>query len=117
MSTSITDVNSNSHCQALRRPETEFARQRRQVDPNPRYCSENVLRQELDPPERTTQPYEGPGMASRVAPVLAMPLDADEEEVTFTVAQEAVPQPYLHYENGDAGACVRMYVRHNCDDR
>ncbi|KAG5178547.1 kinesin-like protein [Tribonema minus] len=89
--------------EALRRPETEFARQRRQVDPNPRYRSENVLQQELDPPERTTQPYEGPGMASRVAPVLAMPLDADEEEVTFTVAQEAVPQPYLHYENGDAG--------------
>jgi hypothetical protein len=58
---------------------------------------DNILHQELDPPERTTQQYEGPHMISRVAPAVAMPLDADEEEVTFTATaiDTAPPQPYL----------------------
>lgn len=38
-------------------------------------------------------------------PAVVMPLDADEEEVTFsTVADTAPPQPYLQYGPDDSGA-------------
>lgn len=37
-------------------------------------------------------------------PAVVMPLDADEEEVTFsTVADTAPPQPYLQYGPDDSG--------------
>eukprot|EP00903_Cladosiphon_okamuranus_P009741 g9262.t1 len=80
----------------LPRPETEYARHRKGYDSNPRYKYDNILAQDLDMPERTTQEYEGPGMISRVQPAVVMPLDADEEEVAFsTVPDTAPPQPYL----------------------
>lgn len=42
---------------------------------------------------------------SRVQPAVVMPLDADEEEVTFSsVADTAPPQPYLQYGPDDSGA-------------
>ena len=41
---------------------------------------------------------------SRVQPAVVMPLDADEEEVTFsTVPDTAPPQPYLQYGPDDLG--------------
>lgn len=41
---------------------------------------------------------------SRVQPAVVMPLDADEEEVTFsTAADTAPPQPYLQYGPDDSG--------------
>ena len=39
----------------LRRPETEYSRHRKQHDPNPRYRVDNILSNELDMPDRTTQ--------------------------------------------------------------
>eukprot|EP00752_Nemacystus_decipiens_P011231 g9981.t1 len=88
----------------LPRPETEYARHRKGYDSNPRYKYDNIIAQDLDMPERTTQEYEGPGMVSRVQPAVVMPLDADEEEVTFaTAADTAPPQPYLQYGPDDSG--------------
>ncbi|CAM9141712.1 unnamed protein product, partial [Ectocarpus sp. 8 AP-2014] len=88
----------------LPRPETEYARHRKGYDSNPRYKYDNIIAQDLDMPERTTQEYEGPSMISRVQPAVVMPLDADEEEVTFsTVADTAPPQPYLQYGPDDSG--------------
>ncbi|CAM9722802.1 unnamed protein product [Chrysoparadoxa australica] len=87
----------------LTRPETEYARHRKQYDGNPRYKYDNIIHQELDLPERTTQEYEGPGMRSQVQPAVEMSLDADEEEVTFTAPDTAPPQPYLQYEEGGSG--------------
>ena len=43
-----------------------YARHRKQYDPNPRYKYDNIVSLELDPPERTTQDFEGPNMLSRV---------------------------------------------------
>ena len=41
---------------------------------------------------------------SRVQPAVVMPLDADEEEVSFpTAADTAPPQPYLQYGPDDSG--------------
>lgn len=40
---------------------------------------------------------------SRVQPAVVMPLDADEEEVTFSTAPDtAPPQPYLQYGPDDS---------------
>jgi kinesin family protein 3/17 len=81
---------------ALKRPESEYARQRKQFDNNPRYRSENIVNLDLDMPERTTQEYEGPGTASRVQQVLQMNMLADDsDDVTF--ASDGIGNPYLHY--------------------
>jgi len=85
----------------LRRPETEYSRQRKQFDANPRYKHENIIGLELDMPERTTQDYEGPGMVSRVQPALGMSLDAEDEDVQFSV-DNGIPSPYLQYTPEDA---------------
>ncbi|CAM9194177.1 unnamed protein product, partial [Discosporangium mesarthrocarpum] len=97
----------------LPRPETEYARHRKAYDSNPRqarglspyvtvqYKYDNIISQDLDLPERTTQEYEGPNMISRVQPAVAMPLDADEEEVSFSAPDTAPPQPYLQYSQDD----------------
>jgi hypothetical protein len=39
----------------LRRPESEFARQRKQYDSNPRYRNENIASMDMDMPDKTTQ--------------------------------------------------------------
>jgi len=80
----------------LRRPDTEYSRQRKQVDSNPRYKYENIINMDLDMPERTTQEYEGPQMVSRVQPALEMPIDAEDEEVQFSVDNN-ITSPYLQY--------------------
>ena len=67
----------------LRRPETEYARHRKQYDPNPRYKYDNIVALELDAAERTTQDFDGPQMLSRVQQVLELSINASEVEVTF----------------------------------
>jgi hypothetical protein len=85
----------------LRRPESEYARQRRQHDTSPRYRQENIINLDLDLPERTTQEYEGPGMVSRVDMLLGMPINEDDgEELTFNNEVSGLANPYLQYEPG-----------------
>lgn len=44
---------------------------------------------------------------SRVQPAVVMPLDADEEEVSFSTAVDTAPhQPYLQYGPDDGGGGV-----------
>ena len=82
----------------LRRPESEYARQRKQYDNNPRYRYENIISMDLDKAEKTTQDFDGPGMVSRVDPILAMNInDNDDEEIVF--ADSGIPNPYLQYGN------------------
>lgn len=86
----------------LRRPESEYSRQRKQYDPNPRYKYENIANMELDMPEKTTQDFEGPGMSSRVDPVLGMSINEDDgDDIEFSNV-EAIASPFLHY-GGDVG--------------
>jgi kinesin family protein 3/17 len=87
----------------LRRPETEFARQRKQFDNNPRYKYDNILSLDLDPSEKTTQEFAGPGMKSKVDMVLAMDINGDEgEDVTYEHMQPPISSPYLSYGNNAA---------------
>lgn len=89
-----------------RRPETDFARQRKQYDANPRYKYDNILGMDLDMPEKTTQEFSGPGMKSRVDMILGMDMNGDEgDDIAFDNAsaqQPAISSPYLSYGgNGD----------------
>ena len=79
----------------LLRPETEYARQRKQYDTNPRYRHDNIINMEMDMPERTTQEFEGPGMTSRVTSTLMTPLDVADEEVVFEAVPNTLGSPYL----------------------
>ena len=93
----------------LSRPETEYARQRKQYDANPRYKYDNVINLDIDMPERTTQDYDGPDMASRIGPVLDMTLagDDDGEEVRFSAVPNTLGEPYRRYD-GEGGGEQRL---------
>ena len=84
----------------LSRPETEYSRQRKQYDSNPRYKHDNVISLDIDMPERTTQDYDGPDMDSRIGPVLGMTLadDDDGEEVRFSAVPNSLGEPYRRYD-------------------
>ena len=90
-----------------RRPESEFARHRKQYDNNPRYRGDNIVNFDLDMPQRTTHDYEGPAMSQRVQAALNAALIGEEDEVTFQ-PPENLPNatnfnPYLNYNGEDGG--------------
>jgi len=64
-----------------RRPESEYARHRKQYDTNPRFKVENIVSFELDMPERTTQDYSSSAMQQRVQEALNAALEGDEEDL------------------------------------
>lgn len=92
----------------LRRPETEYARQRKQYDGNARYKYDNILSMDLDSTEKTTQDFEGPGMISRVDPVLGMNISDHDAGDDIIFADSGIPNPYVNYnpENDDTGNTV-----------
>jgi len=92
----------------LRRPETEYARHRKQYDPNPRYKYDDIAVLELDAPERTTQDYEGPTMRSNIEVILETPIDMADVEV---VPSGDGPQP------GDLAPAAAPEPAHPADDR
>jgi len=84
----------------LRRPETDFSRNRRQYDNSSRYRGENIVNMEFDLTEKTTQDFEGPGMISKLDHILAMSINDDEgDEVSFS-NEAGTPYPYLQYDQG-----------------
>jgi hypothetical protein len=67
---------------------------------------DNVAGMEMEMPEKTTQDFDGPGMASRVDPVLAMGIndaDDDENDITFST-MEPIANAFLKYGSTDAAA-------------
>lgn len=92
----------------LRRPETDFARQRKQFDNNPRFKYDNILNMDLDAPEKTTQEFMGPHMRSKVDEVLAIDMTTlEDQDVSYEPAgSQAISSPYLSYgsmNGGDTG--------------
>lgn len=83
--------------QGLRRPESEYARQRKGYDPSPRYKHENILGLDLDQPERSTEQYVGPDMASRAMPVLVASLHVDEAQILQHAVDTGPGNPYQVY--------------------
>jgi kinesin family protein 3/17 len=93
----------------LRRPETEYARHRKQYDGNSRYKYDNIIATELDMPERTTQEFEGPGMISRVDNILASGINDDADDtVTFSIVDTSPQNPYLQYTPDSSDSVVKI---------
>eukprot|EP01082_Thalassiosira_pseudonana_P012027 g9840.t1 g9840 contig4:695820-698217(-) len=65
----------------LRRPEIEYARRRKMVDPNLRWHSEDVVELDIAMPTRSTPDFEDPNTASKIAAILAMDLNDPMEEL------------------------------------
>mmetsp|Transcript_18809 Transcript_18809/g.45183 ORF Transcript_18809/g.45183 Transcript_18809/m.45183 type:complete len:121 (+) Transcript_18809:494-856(+) len=61
--------------QSLHRPETDYARRRRMVDPNPRWRTENIVDLDISMPERSTPTYDDPNTISKIRAILAMDLN------------------------------------------
>jgi len=87
----------------LRRPESEYSRQRKSFDPSSRYKYDNILGLDNEVPERATQEYEGPDMVSRVTALLSAPLNVDESEIVPQAVDSGPRDPYHHYpdDGGD----------------
>jgi kinesin family protein 3/17 len=93
----------------LRRPETEYARHRKQYDGNSRYKYDNIIATELDMPERTTQEFEGPGMVSRVDNILSSGMNDDADDtVSFSIVDTSPQNPYLHYTPDSSESVVKL---------
>ena len=63
--------------QSIHRPEIEYARQRRLVDPNPRWRTENVVDLERIMPTPSTPNRDDPNTLSKIRAILAMDLKDD----------------------------------------
>uniref|UniRef100_A0A1I8H3S2 Kinesin-like protein n=3 Tax=Macrostomum lignano TaxID=282301 RepID=A0A1I8H3S2_9PLAT len=62
-----------------RRPLSEYARLASQMGENPRYRGENLIRLNLDMPNRTTREYEAPDMAPQVRSALDAALQVEDD--------------------------------------
>ncbi|XP_033118562.1 kinesin-II 95 kDa subunit-like [Anneissia japonica] len=67
-----------------RRPITDYAKVSANKGGNPRYKAENILKIDLDLPNRTTRDYEGPTVAPRVQAALDAALK-DEEDIDIEI--------------------------------
>ena len=85
----------------VRRPESEYARQRKQLDGNPRYRGENAASLDMDMPERSAHDFEGAGMVSHADQLGGGGSGDDGEEVQFV--DSGIPNPFLQYA-GEATA-------------
>uniref|UniRef100_A0A7S1B9U5 Kinesin-like protein n=1 Tax=Corethron hystrix TaxID=216773 RepID=A0A7S1B9U5_9STRA len=82
------------------RPETDYARRRRQYDSNVRYRQDNVLDLELDMPERTTEEYTGPDMITRAMKILEEnAFFNDPRKSPLIPMDQPTKNPYLHYSS------------------
>ncbi|XP_071954651.1 kinesin-II 95 kDa subunit-like [Antedon mediterranea] len=68
-----------------RRPITDYAKTIARRGSNPRYKAENILKIDLDMPNRTTRDYEGPTVAPRVQAALDAALK-DEEDIDIDIS-------------------------------
>lgn len=67
--------------QSLHRPETEFARRRKMVDPNPRWHTENIVDLDIVMPTRSTPQYDDPNTTAKIQAILAMDLNDPVKEL------------------------------------
>ena len=57
------------------RPETDYAKRRATVDPNPRFRTDNIVDLDLILPEKRTPDRDDPNTPAKIAAILAMDLD------------------------------------------
>lgn len=92
----------------LRRPEIEYARRRKMVDPNLRWHSEDVVELDIAMPTRSTPDFEDPNTASKIAAILAMDLNDPMEELPRKKTSNRASR-FLSL-NGVSNLCTRVCV-------
>jgi hypothetical protein len=66
---------------------------------------------DMDPADKTTQEFEGPGMVSKVDPILRMNINGDDgDDIIFADIGGGIPNPYQQYST-DGGASARAEDR------
>ena len=96
----------------LKRPETEYGRNRKKYDNNPRYMAENIVQMELDMADRTTEDYDGTSMSGRVQAALGAAMDGDPADLT-----NGQINPYLNYGNTTNDVPVSLNVEYERNGR
>lgn len=60
---------------------------------------------DMDMPDKTTQDFDGPGMVSKVDPILRMNINGDDgDDIIFADAGAGIPNPYQQYGSDGANA-------------
>merc|ERR1712194_70489 len=73
---------------SLHRPETDYARRRKMIDPNPRFHTDNIVELDLTLPAKSTPTYDDPNTPSKIAAILAMDLNESPARPSSTKHRE-----------------------------
>lgn len=85
------------------RPETHYARQRRLVDPNPRWRTEDVVDLEITMPARSTPHRDDPNSVGKIRAILAMDLEDDPPAKKTEGGSKHREDQYLGVTDGTSG--------------
>jgi len=85
------------------RPETDYARQRRLVDPNPRWRTEDVVDLEITMPTRSTPHRDDPNTVGKIRAILAMDLEDDPPAKKTEGGSKHREDQYLGVTDGTSG--------------
>ena len=81
--------------QGMRRPETEYGRQRKMVDPNLRWHNEDIIDLDITMPARSTPNNQDPNTAPKIASILALDLSDAMEELPSKVGNSVRENQYF----------------------
>ena len=102
--------------QSLHRPETDYARQRRLVDTNPRWRTEDVVDLEIIMPARTTPHRDDPNTVGKIRAILAMDLEEYPPAKKAGVGAKHREDQYLCVNDGPSGKSRSRHVAKDNDN-
>jgi hypothetical protein len=89
--------------QSLHGPETEYARQRRLVDPNPRWHTEDVVDLEIMMPAHTTPHCDDPNTVGKIRAILSMDPEDNTPAKKLGGGAKHQEDQYLCVNDGPSG--------------
>lgn len=95
---------------SLRRPETDYARQRRLVDPNPRWRTEDVVDLEIMMPARTTPHRDDPNTVGKIRAIIAMDMEDGPPAKKAGGGAKHREDQYLCVNDGSSGKSRSRHV-------
>jgi hypothetical protein len=102
--------------QSLHRPETEYARQRRLVDPNPRWRTEDVVDMEIMMPARTTPHRDDPNTVGKIRAILSMDPEDNTPAKKVGGGAKRREDQYLCVNDGPSGKSRSRHVAKDNDN-
>jgi hypothetical protein len=102
--------------QSLHRPETDYARQRRDVDSNPRWRTENVVDLEMTVPARSTPHRDDPNTVKKIRTILAMDLEGDSPAKTTGGREKHQRDQSLGVKDGPSEKSISKHIAKGNDN-